>query len=314
MRAAYLTEYGDPDVIRIGEVDDPAVGPDVVLVEMSAAGVNPVDWKIVAGYLRGVFPHHTPLIPGWDVAGTVRAVGPAVTSVAVGDRVAAYARKDDIQWGTFAELVSVPERAVTRIPDDVDIVHAGALPLAGLTAEQLLDAAAVGTGDVVLIHAATGGVGSFATQLALGRGATVLGTSSARNAGALEAWGARPIDYAGDVAAQVRAVAPEGVSVVVDLVGGEALDSVAQVIAPGGRLTGIVDAARMAEVGAELGIPQRYVFVRPDAAQLARLLDRVAVGDLSVDVAQTFPLDETAAALEQNRTGHTRGKIVILGR
>ena len=314
MRAAYLTEYGDPDVIRIGEIDDPLVGPDVVLVEMAAAGVNPVDWKIVAGYLRGAFPHHTPLIPGWDVAGTVKAVGPAVTSVAVGDRVAAYARKDDIQWGTFAELVGVPERAVTRVPDDVDIVHAGALPLAGLTAEQLLDAAAVGAGDVVLIHAATGGVGSFATQLALGRGATVLGTSSARNAGALEAWGAQPIDYAGDVAAQVRAVVPEGVSVVVDLVGGEALDSVAQVIAPGGRLTGIVDAARMAEIGAELGIQQRYVFVRPDAAQLARLLDRVAAGDLSVDVAQTFPLDDTAAALEQNRTGHTRGKIVILGR
>lgn len=314
MRAAYLTEYGDPDVIRVADIDDPLVGPDVVLVEMAAAGVNPVDWKIVAGYLRGAFPHHTPLIPGWDVAGVVRAVGPAVTSVAVGDRVAAYARKDDIQWGTFAELVAVPERAVAVVPDTVDIVHAGALPLAGLTAEQLLDAAAVGPGDTVLIHAATGGVGSFATQLAVARGAQVLGTASAGNHDVLRAWGAQPIDYTTDVAAQVRAVSPGGVSVIVDLVGGEALDTVAAVMSPGGRLTGVVDAARMAEIGAELGIAQRYVFVRPNAAQLSRLLGRVGAGDLVVDVAETYPLTQTSTALEQNRSGHTRGKIVILSK
>ena len=118
-------------------MDDPVVGPDSLLVEVAAAGINPVDWKIVAGYLQGAFPHHLPLIPGWDVAGTVTAVGPAVSGVAPGDRVAAYARKDHVQNGTYAELVAVPERAYAIVPEGVDLTTAGALPLAGLTAEQL---------------------------------------------------------------------------------------------------------------------------------------------------------------------------------
>ena len=127
-------------MVEVTDVDDPLVGPDYVLINVAVAGVNPVDWKIVAGYLQGAFPHHLPLIPGWDVAGEVVALGPAVTEVALGDQVAAYARKDHVQNGTFAELVAVSVRSVAKLPDGVDIVDAGAVPLAGLTAAQLLSA------------------------------------------------------------------------------------------------------------------------------------------------------------------------------
>jgi NADPH:quinone reductase-like Zn-dependent oxidoreductase len=162
MRAAVVREFGEPSVVEIAEVDDPLVGPDTVLVSVRAAGVNPVDWKVVAGGLQAWMPHHLPLVPGWDVAGVVEEVGPAVTEVAAGDRVLAYARKDHVQGGTFAEKVAVPIRAVTRIPDGIGFAPAGALPLAGLTAEQLLGATEATKADTVLVHNAAGGVGTFA--------------------------------------------------------------------------------------------------------------------------------------------------------
>lgn len=312
MRAAFLTSFGDPsDVLTVGEVDEPLVGPDSILIEVAAAGVNPVDYKIVQGYLRGAIPHHVPLIPGWDVAGRVIGVGPAVTTVAVGDRVAAYARKDDVQWGTFAQRVAVSDRAVARVPDSVPDDQAGALPLAGLTAAQVLDAALVGSGDVVLVHGASGGVGTFASQLAKLRGATVLGTASPRNHETLASWGVLPIDYTSDLVAGVHRHAAQGVDVVIDLVGGDALAATAQVLKPGGRLAGIVDAAGIAELAATHDYRGRYVFVRPDAPMLQQLLGFVADGLLKVDVTEHFALADTVAALEVLMAGHTRGKVVI---
>ena len=223
-------------------MDDPVVGPDSLLVEVAAAGINPVDWKIVAGYLQGAFPPHLPMIPGWDVAGTVRAVGPAVVGVAPGDRVAAYARKDHVQNGTYAELVAVPERAYAKVPEGVDLTTAGALPLAGLTAEQLLDATEVGEGDTVLVHAAAGGVGSFAVQLAALRGARVIGTASEGNHDYLRGLGAEPVTYGDALVQNVRALAPEGVDVVIDLIGGDALEATPMLMADGGRVASIIDA------------------------------------------------------------------------
>lgn len=190
-----IHEFGEPSVVRTEEVDDPLVGPDYVLIKVAAAGVNSVDWKVVAGYLQGAFPHHLPLIPGCDVSDEVVGVGPAVTHIAVGDRVSAYARKDHVQNGTFAELVAVHIRSITKVPDDVDLVEAGALPLAGLTAAQQLAATEVAAGDTVLVHAAAGGVGSFATQLAVARGARVIGTGSAASHAYLRGLGAEPVEY-----------------------------------------------------------------------------------------------------------------------
>ncbi|MBA2738945.1 MAG: NADP-dependent oxidoreductase [Nocardioidaceae bacterium] len=305
MRAALVTEFGTPDVVHTGEVDEPIVGPDSVLIDVAAASVNPVDWKIVGGNLQGAFPHHLPLVPGWDVAGTVLAVGPAVREVAVGDRVAAYDREDHVQHGTFAERTAVPVRAVARVPDGLELVQAAALPLAGLTAEQLLDAATVRAGDTVLVHSATGGVGSFATQLAQHRGARVIGTASEANHDVLRAWGAQPVTYGDGLVDRVRALAPSGVDAVIDLIGGDALAATPQLLAEGGRLAAVTDPEVVAQVGGT------YVFVRPDADMLGRLLTRVADGSLLVDIAETFPLDRAGEALARSAEGHVRGKVVV---
>jgi NADPH:quinone reductase-like Zn-dependent oxidoreductase len=305
MRAAVIHEFGEPSVVQSAEVDDPVLGPDGVLVSVRAAGVNPVDWKVVAGYLQGAFPHHLPLIPGWDVAGEVAAVGPAVTEFAPGDRVLAYARKDHVQHGTFAERVAVPVRAAAKVPDGVDLVPAGALPLAGLTAEQLLDATETSKADTVLVHNAAGGVGSLAVQLAALRGARVIGTASSGKHDFVRSLGAEPVEYGEGLAARVRDLAPDGVDVALDLVGGEALDATGEVLSSGGRVASVIDPGAVAELGG------RYVFVRPDAQMLARLVGHLADGSLRVEVSETFPLDRAAQALARNQEGHTRGKIVV---
>lgn len=305
MRAAQIADFGPPDTVEVAEAPDPLVGPDFVLVETAAAGVNPVDWKVLAGGLQGAFSHHLPLIPGWDVAGVVKAAGPAVTSVKVGDKVAAYARKDHVQHGTFAEQVAVPERAVARVPEGVDMSAAGALPLAGLTALQLLDRLEVADGDTVLVHAASGGVGSFAVQLARLRGATVVGTASERNHDYLRSLGAEPVEYGEGLADRVAKLAPKGVDVVVDLVGGDALDVTPDLLADGGRVGSIIDPAAMDEVGGA------YVFVRPDADGLSQLLQLVADGRLDVEIAETFPLEHAGRALARSQEGHVRGKLVV---
>jgi len=305
MRAAVIREYGEPSVVEVTDVDDPLVGPDYVLINVAVAGVNPVDWKIVAGYLQGAFPHHLPLIPGWDVAGEVVAVGPAVTEVALGDKVAAYARKDHVQNGTFAELVAVSVRSVAKLPDGVDIVDAGAVPLAGLTAAQLMDAARVAAGDTVLVHAAGGGVGSFAVQLAVLRGARVIGTGSASSHDYLQGLGVEPVEYGDGLVDGVRNLAPAGVDVVIDLVGGAALAATSQLLSAEGRVASIVDADAVKEFGG------RYVFVRPDGVMLGGLLRQVADGDLRVHLAERFPLERAGDALAASKAGHVRGKVVI---
>ena len=308
MKAAVIRTYGEPDVVETAEVDDPLVGPDYVLIKVAAAGVNPVDWKVVAGYLQGAFPHHLPLIPGWDVAGEVIAVGPAVTEVVPGDRVAAYARKDHVQNGTFAELVAAPIRAVAKVPDGVDLVSAGALPLVGLTAQQLIDATEVGEGDRVLVHAAAGGVGGIAVQLAKLRGATVIGTASARNHDYVRSLGAEPVEYgesAAELTANVRKAAPDGVDVVLDFIGGDSLESAPDVLADGGRVGSIVDADTVKKLDG------RYIFVRPNGPMLADLLALVADGSVRVEIAEQFPLDRAGDALAANKAGHVRGKVVV---
>lgn len=305
MRAAVIHEFGEPSVVRTEDIDDPVVGPDSVLVSVRAAGVNPVDWKVVAGYLQGFFPHHLPLIPGWDVAGVVEAVGPAVTEFAPGDPVLAYARKDHVQNGTFAEKVAVPVRAVAKIPNGLGFAPAGALPLAGLTAEQLLDAVEVSKDDTVLVHNAAGGVGSFAVQLAARRGARVIGTASPARHDFVRSLGGEPVEYGDGLVQRVRDLAPNGVDAALDLIGGEALDATPDLLATNGRVGSIIDPQKVAELGGA------YVFVRPNGEMLSRLAQLASEGDLRVEVAETFPLDRAADALAQNKEGHTRGKIVV---
>ena len=286
-------------------MDDPVVGPDSLLVEVAAAGINPVDWKIVAGYLQGAFPHHLPMIPGWDVAGTVRAVGPAVVGVAPGDRVAAYAPQGPraerhVRRAGGGARARVRQGARGRGPD-----HRWCAAAGRLTAEQLLDATEVGEGDTVLVHAAAGGVGSFAVQLAALRSTRVIGTASEGNHDYLRGLGAEPVTYGDALVEDVRALAPEGVDVVIDLIGGDALEATPMLLVDGGRVASIIDADAVTALGG------RYVFVHPDGPMLGRLLQLVADGRLKVEIARSFPLERTGDALAANKEGHVRGKVVV---
>ncbi len=305
MRAITFASYGGPDVLELTEQPDPVVGPDSVLVRVRAASVNPVDYKIREGYLQGAFVSHLPIIAGWDVAGVVEAVGPAVRDHAVGDEVIGYVRKDSIEHGTYAELVAAHPRHLARKPASVSFEQAAALPLAGLTALQSIDLAGVGARDVVLVHAAAGGVGSFAVQLAAARGARVIGTASEGNHEHVRDLGAEPVAYGEGLVERVRALVPDGVDVVLDYVGGEALALSPQLSRSTDRIVSVVDAATV------LGFGGIYAFVRPDASGLASLADLVDAGALRIELAATFPLAEAAAAQQLVEQGHVRGKVAI---
>ncbi len=311
MRAIFQTTYGGTDVLQDGEVDDPKVGPDTVLVDVHAAGVNAVDTKIRAGHLQGAFEHVLPLVLGWDVSGVVSAVGPAVTTYAPGDEVIGYVRKDFVQGGTYAEQVAAWERHLARRPASVDHATAAALPLAGLTALQALEAAEVSSGDTVLVHAGAGGVGSFAVQLAAARGARVLATAGVDNHDHLRELGAEPLEYGAGLADRVREAAtdgpdgPNGVDAALDLVGGDSIEVSAQVVGDRARSVSVVDPVAIAEQGG------RYVFVRPATAQLEHLAALVDQRVLRVPVSGRFPLSDVASAHQRVEQGHVRGKLVL---
>lgn len=304
MRGVAYDEFGGTGVLRLrDDLPDPPVGPDTVLVRVRAAAVNPVDLIIRQGALAGAFPHHFPIIPGWDVAGVVEQAGPAVTSVAPGDEVFGYVRRDDVQWGTFAELVPAPQRCVARKPRSLSFTEAAGVPLAGLTAYQALtEALDVGEGDRVLVHRAAGGVGFFAVQIAVALGAHVIGTASPRNHAFLRDAGvAEVLDYAaGPISGQLA----EPADAVLDLVGGETLADAPRQVRDRARIASVVD-----PVVNEMG--GRYVFVRPEPHDLEELARMADAGRLRVPVARAFPLEETAAAQELVAGGHVRGKVVV---
>ncbi|MGW1074069.1 NADP-dependent oxidoreductase [Streptomyces sp. NPDC002537] len=306
MKAISYRAYGGPEVLEYGERPEPKVGPDSVLVRVKAAAVNPVDWKLREGYLDGLIDAVFPVVPGWDVSGVVEQAGATVDEFAPGDEVIGYVREDFLSRGTFAEYVAAPVRTLARKPANLSFEQAAGLPLAGLTAYQSLSKALrVGRDETVLIHAAAGGVGSLAVQIAARHlGARVIGTASERNHDYLRGLGAEPVAYGEGLADRVRALAPGGVDAVLDLVGGEALTVSPGLLAPGGRLASIADAG-------VLPLGGRYVFVRPDAADLTALTEMAEAGVLGVEVARVFPLTETGAAQRLSAEGHTRGKIVV---
>ncbi|MBB4894957.1 NADPH:quinone reductase-like Zn-dependent oxidoreductase [Streptomyces olivoverticillatus] len=304
MKAVSYRVYGGPEVLEYGELPKPKVGPDSVLVRVKAAAVNPVDWKAQAGYLEPLLDAVFPVIPGWDVSGVVVAVGSDVPEFQEGDEVIGYVREDVLSRGTFAEYVAAPVRTLARKPAGLSHEEAAGLPLAGLTAYQALKAVGAASGDTVLVHAAAGGVGSMAVQLARHFGARVIGTASERNHDYLRALGAEPVVYGDGLTERVRALAPEGVDVVLDLVGGGVIRTSAEVSAPGARLVSIAD-PEVADLNG------RLLWVRPDADDLTALSHLAEQGVLSVEVAEVFPLEKTADAQRLSAQGHTRGKIVV---
>lgn len=303
MRAMTYATYGGTEVLTEQRLPLPKVGPGEVLVRVRAASVNPVDWKIMSGGLDALMDVVYPVVPGWDVAGTVERVGIDTPEFAEGDEVMAYARKDYVHGGTFAEFVTVPVRALARKPASLGWAEAAALPLAGLTAYQVLTRLGTGKDDTVLIHGAAGGVGSFGVQIARALGARVIGTASPRNHDRVRELGGEPVAYGDGLAGRVRELAPEGVTVVADFVG-EVMDVTREVLHDDGRHASIADPTVTGSGG-------EWMWVRPageDLTELARLAD---TGQLAVTVAETFPLERLAAAFELSQAGHTAGKIVI---
>ncbi|MEU6643231.1 NADP-dependent oxidoreductase [Saccharomonospora sp. NPDC046836] len=304
MKAIVLDQYGSPDELRLVDLGEPRVAPGEVLIRVKAAAVNPVDWKLAAGKLDPIMEVRFPLIPGWDVAGVVERVGLDAGEFAVGDEVFGYIRKDWAQNGAYAELVSANVRMLARKPAALSWAEAAGVPLAGLTAYQSIKRVGVGAGDTVLVHAAAGGVGSLAVQIAVALGARVIGTASERNHDFLRSLGAEPVAYGEGLVDRVRELAPDGVDAALDFIGGDAVDiSLALVHLPD-RMASITSA----EVRDKGG---HYVWVRPDATGLAELAKLADAGKLSVHVARALPLAQAAEAWRLSAAGHTRGKIVL---
>lgn len=293
------------------EVERPAPGPTEVQIKMAAAGINPVDWQTRGGTgVSASFAPDAPMILGWDVAGEVVEVGAGVTRFAAGDRVFGMPRFPR-PAGAYAEYVVAGSREVARIPDGVSDIEAGALPLAALTAWQaVVDTLGVGDGDRVLIHAASGGVGHLAVQIAKRRGAEVWGTASEENHDELRALGVdHPIDYHSERFEEIAT----GMDGVVDLVRSDdnSLRSVRS-LERGGRLVVIPSPAQVPpqDVLDDAGVAATWLLVEPDYAALEEIARLLETGDLRVAVADSRPLEQVGELHAIGEAGGPMGKLV----
>jgi NADPH:quinone reductase-like Zn-dependent oxidoreductase len=291
VQAVVIHEFGGAENLRVEERPEPRLLPDGVRIRIRAAGVNPVDWKTREGRQEQRFPHVLPAILGWDAAGIVEEVGPAARWFEPGDEVFAYCRKHFIGEGCYAEQVVVPDEFVARKPKNLSFEEAGAVPLAALTAYQcLVERLQVQPGETVLIHAAAGGVGHFAVQIARELGAKPVGTASEQNHEFLRELGCvDTVDYHDASFPQVDCA--------LDLIGGETFERTRRVAA---RVVSIVQA--------EHGI---FHYVRPSGAELSLLAGWIEEGRLRVHLHQTFPLGDAGDAHRLLEEGHVRGKLVL---
>ena len=314
MKAVFLNKFGSRDALIVGELLKSVAGEGEVLVNIKAAGVNPIDWKIREGLVlkRGI-PHEFPLIPGWDMAGIVVERGYAARRFSVGDEVFSYCRRPVIHKGTYAEYIAIPECYLARKPKNFSFEQAAAVPLSALTAYQsLFDTGKLKRRETVFILGASGGVGSCAVQFAKLAGARVIALASRRNHLYLKKLGAdRVIDYqAGDFREALRKVLPNGAELVLACVGGEGLLKAYDCVRKGGRLCTIVERGDEA-IAQEKGVDLRYIFVEPNASQLELIRALVEKRKFSVKLSGVYPLEDVARAHEQIETSHTRGKIVL---
>lgn len=299
--------YGGPEVLEIVESPTPEPGPGEVLITVRAAGVNVADMKVYGG-VWGTDPAKLPIPLGFEVAGVIAAVGPDVTRVGVGDEVIAHPVR-----GGYATEVVAPEHTVTAKPAGLEWPQAAGLLLTGTAAAHAVTAAAVAEGDTVLVHGAAGGVGLVAVQLAILRGATVIGTAAPEQHALLRDLGVVPTVYGDGLLDRVRALAPGGVDAALDLAGtDEALDVSLALVADRGRIATIAnfdrgprEGIRVLGAGGEEGKEIREA-AGPEIAELA------AQGRLKIFVEATFPLTEVVAAHELLASRKATGKIVLL--
>ncbi|NEC33441.1 NADP-dependent oxidoreductase [Streptomyces rubrogriseus] len=307
MRAIGQDVLGGPEVLKEVRPERPEPRPNEVLVRVRAAGVNPTDWKHRA---TGGFLGEPPFVLGWDVSGVVESVGIGVAAFRPGDEVFGMLSYP-FGHGSHAEYVTAPARTFTRKPSGIDHVQAGALPLVSLTAWQaLVERAEVQPGQRVLVHAAAGGVGHVAVQIAKARGARVIGTASAgkheflRSLGADETVDYRETDFAEAV---------KDVDVVLDTIGGDTSLRSLRVLRPGGVVVSIlpVGSDDFYEEADRLGVRAVRMLVDADRAGMEEIARLVGAGRLRATIAQTFPLAEAARAHALGETGRTTGKLVL---
>ncbi|WP_326610999.1 NADP-dependent oxidoreductase [Streptomyces scopuliridis] len=331
MKAFMVERYGDKTGVRVGEMPDPQVGADDVLVRIHAASVNPLDLKLRDGDFKAILPYSLPLILGNDLAGVVVQVGPAVTRFAVGDEI--YARPDKDRIGTFAELIAVHQDDVAIKPATLTMEEAASLPLVALTAWQaLVERAQVRPGQKVLIHAGSGGVGTIAVQLAKQLGAHVATTVSTAKADLVKELGA---DVVVDYKQQAFETVLDGYDVVLDTLGGETLEKSLQVLKPGGKVISIAgppDAAFARELGTNailrlvmsaLSLKTRrrakrrkvtysFLFMKAGGDQLRELTPLIDTGRIRPVVDRVFPFEETQEAMQYVENGRAKaGKVVV---
>jgi NADPH:quinone reductase-like Zn-dependent oxidoreductase len=297
MRAVVIHETGDPDVLRLEEVDPPEIGEDEVLIRAHAASVNPIDWK----YRRGLAPKQLPAILGQDASGTVERSSD--DGFAEGDDVFGIVRS-----GAQAELTAASANAITKKPAAVSHEQAAAIPVAGLTAWQaLFDRGGLQDGQTALIAGAGGGVGHLAVQFARRAGARVIGTGSARNRNFVLGLGA---DEYVDYTEQDVGKAVSGVDLAFDTVGGGTTASLLPALREGGLLVTIA-AAPPEEAARDRGVRAELHRTSPNPAQLSQIAELVGAGEVRVELQEVLPITEVQRAQELSESGHARGKIVL---
>ena len=330
MKAFVVDRYGRKNGVRAGDMPVPELREDDVLIQIHAAGVNPLDSKIRDGEFKLLLPYRLPLILGHDLAGVVVRVGPRVRRFKPGDEVYARPHKDRI--GTFAEFIAVKEDGVALKPTSLSMEEAASMPLVGLTAWQaLIEKGQLAKGQKVLIHAGSGGVGTFAIQLAKHVGATVATTASAANAEWLKQLGADVvIDYKKDDFATIL----KDYDVVLDTQGGNTLEKSLRVLKPGGKLIGIAgppDPDFAKEIGASLflktamrflsyrirkaakrhHVSYSFLFMRANGEQLGQIAALVDAGAIKPVIDRVFPFESTNEALAYVERGRVKGKVVV---
>ena len=306
MKAIVVHEYGGPEVLKYEDAPQPEPKGDELLVRVIAAGVNPVD-RVARSEKGAEFFHiKLPAIPGYDFAGVVEKTGAKVTQFKTGDPIYAYVALN--KGGGYAEYAVATEREAALKPQSLTYVEAAAVPLVAETAWQaLIDTAKLNAGQTILIHGGSGGVGSFAIQIAKARGAKVIATASTANQDLLKQLGA---DVAIDYTTQKFEDVAKNVDVVLDSVGKDTLVRSYGVLKKGGFIVSIAGEPDPAELEKH-GIHGASISVEPNSSELAEIAKLINQKKIKVIVSQTLPLSEALKAHEQVATGHTRGKIVL---
>ncbi len=304
MKAALITAYGND--IEVADVERPELPDDSVMVEVHAAAINPIDWIVMEGHLQGMLDYDLPWIVGYDVAGVVTELGASATKFSIGDRV--FARADGMQAGTMAEFCAVKESDLALQAENASHQQSAGIPLAGLTAWQaLFDHGKLESGQRVLIHAGSGGVGTLAIQFAKHAGAWVATTASAANRDLVTSLGADQfVDYGDERFEDVV----DPCDVVFDMMGGDTLERSFEVVKPGGRVVSIKGEAPDGLADAK-GVTFEQFFMSPDGSQLAEIAALIHSGDVSPVVDREFALDDVAAAYAYAQSGEANGKVIV---